>query len=94
LDWIFLQGIIRLMATKSGDHSPVEGKVVYPIIYDGFYTSKRWLEMGFSEASTVFLGHPISGIIQKKLNAFIERDFLGKREISGQIIIFHQPRLT
>ena len=21
--------------------------VVYPIIYDGFYTSKRWLGMGF-----------------------------------------------
>ena len=27
--------------------SPVEGTVVYPIIYDGLKTSKRWLGMGF-----------------------------------------------
>ena len=41
-----------------------------------------------------FLGIKFLESLKKKLNAFIERDFLGNREISGQIIIFHQPRLT
>ena len=31
---------------------PVEGKVGYPIIHDGFGTSKRWV-FGISEPSTV-----------------------------------------
>ena len=37
-------GVILLMDKNP---APVEGKVVHPIIYDGFYTSKRWLALGF-----------------------------------------------
>ena len=41
------------MVQKSGVHSPVEGKVVYPNILQGLYTSKRWFSRRISEASTV-----------------------------------------
>ena len=52
----FLNSLMRSLAGKnSGDHRLRFGSLsVYPIIYDVlFLTSKRWLGLGISEASTV-----------------------------------------
>ena len=38
-------------------NSPVEGKVVYPIIYDGFEINPRWFSRWISEPSRVGLAH-------------------------------------
>ena len=39
--------VVLLMATRNPVNSPVEGKVVYPIIYKVFSTIPRWLALGF-----------------------------------------------
>ena len=44
--------LVRFVWKKSGINSPVEGKVVYPMIYRVLAPSKRWL-CGISEVSTV-----------------------------------------
>ena len=42
--------VILFMVHKSGDHQL--SLAVYPILYDGFYTSKRWL-FGISSIDSI-----------------------------------------
>ena len=59
--------------------SPVEGTAVSPNIYDGFYTSKRWL-FGISEASTVRPSHVGT------ISAMIFQDPFCPRRVGGLVI--------
>ena len=42
------------LALLKAEQAPVEGTVVYPIIYKVLASSNRWLGMGFPEPSTGF----------------------------------------
>ena len=48
--------VVGVWWLKSGINSPVEGKVVYPSIYQGFRTIQTVVGNGISEASTVVVG--------------------------------------